>query len=137
MTTSIVSPPMRRKAAALVELLGTLSAGTSKLTGQRFYVVPASNRLTAHWTAVDGSGCTCLGYQRRGLCTHQIAARTLYERQQPAPQPAPRLTIDDLMPACAAGCGDLVDRKGQSCYRCASDEAHRLDVAARRELVPA
>jgi hypothetical protein len=47
----------------------------------------------------------------------------------------PRLTIVDLMPECAAGCGDLVDRTGQSCYACSSDEAHRLDLARKRELV--
>lgn len=138
MASPIVTAPMARKAAALVELLGTLSTGASKLTGQRFYVVPASNGMTAHWTAIDGTGCTCLGFQRRGLCTHQIAARALYERQAPpASQPAPaaRLSYEDLVPACASGCGDVVDRKGESCYRCASDKARRLDLAARRELV--
>src|SRR4051812_19435748 len=81
MAMAMVTAPMARKAAALVELLGTLSTGTSKLTGQCFYVVPASNGMTAHWTAIDGTGCTCLGYQRRGLCTHAIAARTIHERQ--------------------------------------------------------
>ena len=63
------------------DVLPTLSR-SSKVTGQRFYVVPASNRMTAHWTALDGSGCTCLGYQRRGTCTHSIAARTLHDRQR-------------------------------------------------------
>src|SRR4051794_35428941 len=109
MATAIISPPMRRKAEALVSQLASFSTGTSKLTGQHFYVVPASNRLTAHWTAIDGSGCTCIGYQRRGLCTHAIAAATLYQRQQPAPQPAPRPSYADLFPACP--CGDVADTK--------------------------
>ena len=81
MATAIVTAPMRVKAAKLADLMPTFSRGRSKQTGQPFIVVPASNRMTAHWTAVDGSGCTCLGYQRRGLCTHAIAAKTLADRQ--------------------------------------------------------
>lgn len=121
MTTSIVSPPMRAKAAKLSLLLPTFSRGHSKLTGQVFYVVPASNRLTAHWTAVDGSGCTCLGYQRRGLCTHAIAAKTLHERQQ---RPAPASKYEALFPACP--CGDVADSRDGLCDRCASDREWRL-----------
>src|SRR4051794_26135825 len=80
--TATVTPPMRRKAAALADLLPTLSTGTSKLTGQRFYVVPASNHMTAHWTALDGTGCTCIGFQRRGVCAHAVAAQTVHQGQQ-------------------------------------------------------
>ena len=128
MTTTIVSPPMRRKADALVELVGTFSQGTSKATGQRFYVVPASNRMAAHWTALDGSGCTCLGYQRRGTCTHAIAAKTLRDRQQPAQAPKARPSYADLFPACR-DCGDLADGLDNRCSRCASD----AEWQARRE----
>src|SRR4051812_18930562 len=84
MASSIVSAPMRAKAEALAELLPTFSRGRSKVTGQPFIVVPASNKMTAHWTAVDGTGCTCLGYQRRGTCTHAIAAQLVHDRR-PAP----------------------------------------------------
>jgi hypothetical protein len=81
MTTSIVSPPMRRKAEVLAEQMALMSRGRSKETGQPFIVVSASNRMTAHWTAVDGTGCTCLGYQRRGICTRAIAAKIVHDRQ--------------------------------------------------------
>lgn len=108
--STVVTAPMRRKAEKLVEQLATFSTGRSKRTGQRFYVVPASNRMTAHWTALDGSGCTCIGYQRRGTCTHAIAARTIHERQaQPAPAPAPkpRRTYADIFGVCdAASCDE-------------------------------
>src|SRR4051794_26538649 len=87
MASPTVTAPMRKKAEALAELLPTFSRGRSKVTGQPFIVVPASNRLTAHWTAVDGSGCTCIGYQRRGLCTHAIAAKLVAESERPAPSP--------------------------------------------------
>ena len=131
MATTIVSPPMRRKADALAELLPTLSRGRSKVDGRPFYVVPASNRISAHWTALDGSGCTCLGFQRRGTCTHGIAARTVHERQQsPAPQPRP--SYSDLFPACR-DCGDLADGLDNRCSRCASDREWqaRRDAASR------
>src|SRR5689334_21355741 len=88
--------------------------------------------MTAHWTAIDGSGCTCIGYQRRGLCTHAIAARTLYERQMPVVTPSPRPSYEDLFHACAAGCGDLVEWTGQNCYACSSDVAYQQRLADKR-----
>jgi hypothetical protein len=98
--------------------------------------VPASNRLAAHWAAIDGSGCTCLGYQRRGTCTHSIAARTVHDRQQPAPAPKARPTYADLFPACkTAGCRDLADGRDGYCSRCASDREHEQRMARQREHV--
>jgi len=52
-----------------------------------------------------------------------------------APEAPEALAYDALYPACAGGCGDLVDRRGESCYRCAGAEARRLDLAARRDPV--
>lgn len=119
MTTSIVSPPMQRKAEHLAELLPTLSTGTSKRTGQRFFVVPASKRMTAHWTATDGSGCTCLGYQRRGTCTHSIAAQILHTATRPR---FARPSYADLFPECkTSGCTDVADHRDGYCDKCASD----------------
>jgi hypothetical protein len=134
MTTSIVTAPMKAKAAKLVDLMPTFSRGTSKITGERFIVVPASNRLTAHWTAVDGSGCTCLGHQRRGTCTHSIAAKIVHDRQtQPAAAPAPkRSRYEALFPKCKS-CDDLADTRDGYCDRCASDR----EWQARRELATA
>jgi hypothetical protein len=129
MTTSIVTAPMARKAATLAELLPTFSRGTSKLTGQRFIVVPASNCLSAHWTAVDGSGCTCLGHQRRGTCTHSIAAKLVHDRQQPA-VPKARKSYAALFPKCH-GCDDLADTRDGFCDRCASDRERQARRDAR------
>lgn len=124
---------MARKAAELALLLPLLSRGRSKATGQPFYIVPASTGTSAHWTATDGSGCTCIGYQRRGTCTHSTAARSIHERQQRPAAPAPLKRYEDLYPACAGGCGDLVEKRGQSCYVCVSNETRRLDDAAKRQ----
>jgi hypothetical protein len=131
-TFSTVSPAMERKAHQLAVLLTTCSRGRSKQTGQAFYVVPSSNRLSAHWTAIDGTGCTC---QRRGTCTHSIAAADVHKRQQPPTAPTTLIrTYEQLYPACAGGCGDVVERQGARCYSCASDEAYRLKQAARRAV---
>jgi hypothetical protein len=63
--------------------LPLLLRGHSKSDGASFVVVPASDGKTAHWTATDGSGCTCLGFDRRGTCAHAIAAQLVIERQRP------------------------------------------------------
>lgn len=138
--TATVTAPMRKKAAALVDVLATCSTGTSKKTGQRFYVVPASNRMTAHWTALDGSGCTCIGYQRRGTCTHAIAAQTLHQRQQEQAAelervlgPAPTTRYEALYPSCRSGCGDVAESRDGYCDRCASDR----EWQARRDAFAA
>jgi hypothetical protein len=113
---------MRRKAEALADLLPTFSRGTSKVTGERFIVVPASNRLTAHWTAVDGSGCTCLGYQRRGTCTHSIAAKLVHDRQQPTPKA--RRSYRDTLGVCdAKSCDEDRETGERFCERHALTDA--------------
>lgn len=132
MVVSIVSPAMSAKAAQLAEQLATLSRGRSKETGQTFYVVPASNRMTAHWTATDGTGCTCQGFQRRGTCTHSIAAADVHKRQQPTPSVKPRVSYEDLFPACKGGCGDIGDGRDGLCDRCASEREYQQRMASRQ-----
>lgn len=149
MAQQMVTAPMRRKANALVSILATCSTGTSKVTGQRFYVVPATKPLTAHWTAVDGSGCTCIGFNRRGTCTHAIAARMRAEQQEfdrrlaaitaprcpegpeDAPVPTLRASYDTLYRACQTpGCLDITE-DGRFCGFCCARETRRLDAESR------
>jgi hypothetical protein len=61
-----------------------------------------------------------------------VAVRQHQTRQQPAsqPTPAPRLTIEDLMPSCR-DCGDLADGLDGRCSKCASDR----EWNARRKLL--
>jgi len=86
---------MARKAEMLVEQAPTWNRGRSKETGREFYVVPASDGVSAHWTAVDGRGCTCTGHRRRGVCTHALAA-ALILADAPAAGAQPAATADDL-----------------------------------------
>jgi hypothetical protein len=103
---------------------GSFEAGT---TFRRAYGSNGARHL------VNAVACQCPDYAEWGhICKH-IRAVVLFEAASAAPAPTSR--YDALYPACAAGCGDLVDRTGESCYRCASAEARRLDLAARRELV--
>jgi hypothetical protein len=137
----IVTPAMSRKARDLAELLSTCSRGRSKLNGQPFYVVPSSNRLSAHWTAVDGSGCTCQGFQRRGTCTHAIAAGLVAAQQAEAdaaqrrahesmyPSPKRRPTYADLFPKCRT-CHDIAESRDGYCDSCASTREHEARMAS-------
>src|SRR5437870_1450174 len=86
------------------------------------------------------------GAEGKGAGNRHLASGLLYravilwearQAAQQRPAPAPRTSYDDLYPACAGGCGDLVEKRGQRCYACASDQARRLDMAARRELATA
>ncbi len=94
MAQAIVTPPMAKKAAALAALVPMMSTGRSKQTGESFVIVPGSAAGTAHWATAYG--CTCTGFQRRGLCTHQLAVKLA---QTPAPKPAPkRKSYSELFP---------------------------------------
>ena len=75
MASPIVSPAMTRKAASLAELLPNAQPRHQQAQRPPVLRRAGHNRMMADWTAIDGSGCTCLGYQRRGLCTHSIAAK--------------------------------------------------------------
>ena len=69
--------------------------GRSKVDGREFWVIQGSTGH-AHWTALDGSGCTCRGFYYRGACSHSLAARRRMEDGQ-APAPTPRETFDRLV----------------------------------------
>lgn len=83
-TQDMVTENMRRKAELLASLIPTFSRGRDKRTGIRYVTVPSSDdplhtghNATPHW-------CSCAGYDRRGVCTHQLAVRLHEEREQTA-----------------------------------------------------
>ncbi len=55
--------------------------GRSKANGRPFFVIPGSKGV-AHWTAADGSGCTCRGFAYRGQCSHVLAVKLRRERER-------------------------------------------------------
>jgi len=55
--------------------------GRSKQDGTPFFIIPGTKPMTAHWANVHG--CTCVGYRRRAVCTHQLACLIL-QRQADA-----------------------------------------------------
>jgi hypothetical protein len=115
MAQATVTPPMRRKAETLAALVPMMSKGCSKATGQAFVIVPGSVPTIAHWATA--TGCTCVGFQRRGVCTHSLAVKLA---QTPAPKPAKGYS--ELFPTCSvAGCTEDAGRSG----RC-MDHAQRL-----------
>ena len=149
------------KALALFARCAEWQTGHTK-DGRPFFAIPGSEPGLLHMA--DQNDCSCQDRQRsRNVCKHMRAVRfwmAAFATGAVVPKPRPGATDDDrivltpegaaalveqqeqaptrydaLYPACAAGCGDLVDRCGESCYRCASGEAHGLDLAARRESV--
>lgn len=70
MASSMVTPAMQAKAERLAELVPTFPRGRSR-DGIQFVIVPGSVPNVGHRT--NGLGCTCLGYDKRGVCTHALA----------------------------------------------------------------
>ena len=57
--------------------------GRSKADGQRFFVIPSQTDMhRAHWTTA--LGCTCLGFEKRGVCSHQLACLLVQQREDAA-----------------------------------------------------
>jgi hypothetical protein len=114
--------------------------------GSKFFGIPSSrDDGTAYYTNLKV--CTCPDYQQRGAICKHMRAVALYSdtlralrpqrsgsAQEADPTPAPRLRYEDLFSVCAAGCGELVEKAGRRCYACASDEARRLEMAAKRNV---
>lgn len=93
-TNMILSQASMVKAHALALQVSRWNTGRSKVNGRTFYVVPASDGVTAHWTAQDGRGCTCKGHRRNGHCTHCEAVQIHNQREQATRRP----TYDELFP---------------------------------------
>src|SRR4051812_36419721 len=129
-------PKRDAKARALVPSVGSWPLWTLKQAFGSFEPGTTFRRAYGSNGArylVNAVACECPDYAEWGhICKH-IRAIVLWEasQQQPAAQPAPaprkaRPSYDELYPSCAAGCGDLVEKQGQRCYACASDQARRL-----------
>lgn len=75
MTATSVAPTtsMAAKALCLVADQSSWSRGTSKRTGESFWVIPGSKPNTAHYTT--SAGCTCKSFETRGVCSHIEAVR--------------------------------------------------------------
>lgn len=123
MATAIVTDAMREKAERLADMLPTCPRGRSKRDGRGFFVIPASRPNLAHYANM--LGCTCRGFDVRGVCTHQIACQLHYlrtdgariEALHPAPLSAQHL-FEEARPygdCVKAGCTRPAENKGRRC----------------------
>jgi len=140
MTVSSIAPTPSQWASASLHLERRYDWRIVRIDGERYVVLASATSGHVYAVRADAAGCGCPWYTRMGRqCAHMLAlelAATEDElAEQPAPSPKKRASYADLFAACAAGCGELVERKGEACYRCASGEAHRLEMARKRELV--
>ena len=137
---SIAVPPdpaRDARALALVDQVPTWPRHTLKVAWGAFEAGTTFRRAYGSNGArylVNAVACECPDYQQGGyICKHVRAVVLFEQRQQPAPKK--RASHADLFAACAAGCGELVERKGETCYRCTSEQVHRAEMARKCELV--
>src|SRR5215207_7090329 len=138
---SIAVPPdpaRDARALSLVDRVPTWPRHTLKVAWGSFEAGTTFRRATGSNGArylVNAVACQCPDYAERGnICKH-VRAFILWEQRQARQQRTALDRLNELYPPCAAGCGELVERTGERCYRCLSTETRRLDMARRRELV--
>lgn len=120
---------------------GAFEAGTV------FFGVPSRSR-PGHRYLANAVACQCPDYDpdRGGnMCAHVRAVR-LFEHQNegsavkadPIPEAVvPLKSYGNIFPGCAAGCGELVERRGERCYACLQAQTTRVELAEKRAAVGA
>ena len=140
---SIAVPPdpaRDARAAVLVDQVPTWPRHTLKVAWGSFEAGTTFRRATGSRGArylVNAVARECPDYQQAGnICKH-VRAVVLFEQRQQATtvRRASYVDVVDVFAACSAGCGELVERKGEACYRCTSEQVHRADMARKRRLV--
>src|SRR5215207_3675068 len=124
MTTSIITPAMKRKAERLAELVPTFTKGRAK-DGIGFVIVPSSDDPLHKGHRTNGLGCTCQGFDRNGTCTHQLAVALVRQRReaariaaaQPVRKSAQQLYAEagPFGPCCHKGCDQAAGGKSKLC----------------------
>lgn len=79
MATKLITPAIRSRAEQLADEASGWLPATSRVSGKRFYIVPNSTGSAAHYT--NANGCTCRGWQFRGICAHSEAVKLLERRR--------------------------------------------------------
>jgi hypothetical protein len=131
MAVQSIAPTASQQASAALHLERQADWRAVRIDGTRYVILPSGRSGHVYTVRADAAGCSCPWYVRTGQrCSHMLALELSEPRPAPAPTPK-RSRYEDLFPACAGGCGELVERKGERCYRCVSSEVHRLDVEAR------
>lgn len=107
---------------------------TVHIGGERYIVLTSGTSGRRHIVRADGRACDCRWYQKTWTqCSHGLAVY-LAALEDDLRQTAAVACYEDYWPACAAGCGDLVDRTGETCYACSSDRAYAERIAAKRAV---
>lgn len=78
-----VSEATMAKAEKIAEMIPSLSTGRDKATGIRFVIVPSSDEPQTIGHTATALWCSCLGWKRHSICSHQLAV-SLYNRRQTA-----------------------------------------------------
>jgi hypothetical protein len=113
---------------------------TVRIAGVRYVRMVSGNSGKVYLVRADARGCECCWYTKTlTACSHMVAldlAALEADITESAEQaPVPLMTYRDLFPGCIAGCGELVERQNERCYRCQSNEVYRLDQQRKRVAV--
>jgi hypothetical protein len=137
MTTVSIAPTPSQWASAALHLERREDWRFVHIDGTRYAVLTSGSSGRVYQVRADAAGCSCPWYLKTGQrCSHMLGlelAALEAELSEPQPAPAPRARYEDLFHACAAGCGDLVERKGQSCHACGSERDYQARLEAKRE----
>jgi hypothetical protein len=82
MMTQTLSQATNEKAERLIEMIPTLSKGHDRATGIRFVIFPSSDDPTRTGHRATALGCSCDGFKRRAICSHQAAMARARDRAQ-------------------------------------------------------
>jgi hypothetical protein len=101
---------MRERAERLAELLPHYPRGMSRVNGSRFWIIPAGSRPAAYYSS--HLGCSCPGFQHRGVCAHQLACLLVVQRSE-----ASQTAASNSGPCVGHGCTAQATGKSRRCDR--------------------
>lgn len=105
-----------------------------RIGGIRYVVLASGTSGHVYHARSTADGCSCPFYATTARrCSHLLAlelAALEDELTESASVPTLR-SFQDLYPGCAAGCGDLVEKRGERCDLCSRTEVRRLDAESR------
>ena len=110
-----------------------------RVDGVRYAVVQSGTSGRVYYVRADASACddACIWWTKtRTICSHLLAlelAAMEDELRETASVPS-LLSLRDLYPGCAAGCGELLDSGfSRLCDRCLAQRTYDMDQQSKRE----
>ena len=113
---------------------------TVRINGERYVRLESGSSGHVYLLRADARACACAWYEKTGeQCSHMLAlelAALEDELRETASDVVPSLhSYRDLFPGCVGGCGELVERQAEFCYRCLAQRTYDMDQQSKRERI--